>query len=272
MARLTWGALDERFYETGVDRGVLYVDPSTGVAWNGLVSVSESPTGGDPKPAYLDGVKFRNVASSEEFEATIEAFSSPKEFGPCEGNAFIQNGLMATQQPRKSFSFSYRTKIGSASNRDLGYKIHFVYNALSSPASRNNTTLGATTETSTVSWSLTTRAPQLSGYKPTAHYIVDSRYTPKLLLQSVEDLLYGSEAVTSRLIMPEELVSIFNVPSLKLISIGPDTYELYSVEPIDSRMIMQALSPPLPGPMEEPILWLDTSSGDYAIPKLVTGD
>lgn len=217
MSRIIWGAPAERFYETGVDRGVLYVADNPGVAWNGLTSVSESPTGGEPKPAYLDGVKFRNIASSEEFEATIEAFSAPPEFASCEGRTSIQNGLTAMQQPRRAFSFAYRTMIGSATtDGPTEYKIHLVYNALSSPAQRSHNTQSSSAEAQTMSWGITTLPPSLTGYKPTAHFVIDSRHTPKGLLAHIEDILYGTSILTPRIPPVSELVTLFQ-------SVGPLT-------------------------------------------------
>jgi hypothetical protein len=210
MTRLIWGDASERFFETGVDRGVLYVDAANGVAWNGLVSVSEKASGGDPKPAYLDGQKFRNLATREEFEATIEAFSAPKDFDVCDGNVSIQNGLIATQQKRRAFSFAYRTKVGNAvDGQDHAYKIHLVYNALAAPADRTNSTLNDSAEAATRSWEITTLPPSLTGLKPTAHYIIDSRYTPRFLLSTIEDILYGSDAAAPRLPLPSELTALF---------------------------------------------------------------
>lgn len=210
MARLTWGSPEERFYENGVDRGVLYVQPEEGVVWNGLVSVSENPVGGEPRPAYLDGVKIRNIASMEEFEASIEAFSAPKEFRPCDGVSSIQNGLLLTQQPRKKFNFSYRTMIGSAAAGNKNYKIHLVYNALAAPAGKNNQTLSDEAEASAISWSVSTRPPIVSGHRPTAHLVIDTRDVPAVLLQSVEDILYGNEVDNARLPSVSELITMFS--------------------------------------------------------------
>lgn len=212
MSRLTWGAPSERFFETGVDRGVLYVGISAGVPWNGLVSVSESPTGGEPKPAYIDGYKFRNIASSEEFVATLEAFAAPKEFSPCDGSVSIQNGLIATQQPRRSFGLSYRTKVGNAvDGADHAYKIHLVYNSLAAPAQRTNTTLSDSPGLNALSWSLTTLPPPVTGYKPTAHWIIDSRETPIGLLNTFEDVLYGNAAAAPRMPSVSELITMFQI-------------------------------------------------------------
>lgn len=210
MPRLNWSAIGQRFYEMGVDRGVLYVDSQPGVPWTGLISVSESPSGGEPKPYYVDGFKYLNVASSEEFAATIEAFSSPPEFDQCDGTRSIANGLFATQQPRKPFGFSYRTRIGNdVDGPRHAYKIHIVYNALAAPSSRNNQSMGSSIEPVGLSWSITTLPPSVLGLKPTAHFVVDSRKTPKNLLTTLEDILYGSASSAPRLPDAQELWDLF---------------------------------------------------------------
>lgn len=210
MPRLTWGNPTERYYETGVDRGVLYVGVNPGVAWNGLTAVTESPTGGEAKPAYIDGYKFRNLASTEEFEATIEAFSAPLEFGPCDGTTSIQNGLFITQQPRKKFGFTYRTMVGDAvRGHETNYKIHIVYDALAAPSERSNNTLADSVDAAVRSWSVTTRAPQISSHRPTSHFVIDSRYTPKGLLAAIEDMLYGNASFPPRLPSVSELTELF---------------------------------------------------------------
>lgn len=213
MPRLDWSAVGQRFYEMGVDRGVLYVGSLPGVAWTGLISVNESPSGGEPRPYYIDGTKYINVASAEEFEATIEAFNSPPEFSPCDGSLSIANGLFATQQPRKPFGFSYRTRIGNdLDGPNHAYKIHIVYNALAAPSNRENRSLGGSVEPSTLNWSISTLPPSLVGYKPTAHFVVDSRKTPKNLLTTLEDILYGSATQAPRLPNAQELVDLFSSP------------------------------------------------------------
>lgn len=212
MPRLVWGAFGERFYETGVDRGVFYNSGGSGYAWSGLISVAESPSGGEAKPYYLDGFKYQNISSAEEFEATINAFSHPQEFAQYDGNVHIQNGLMVTQQPRKSFGLSYRTLVGNdLEGADHAYKIHLVYNALTAPSQRTNRSFGSSSEPNAFSWLITTKAPAIVGYKPTAHFVIDTRYTDPTILSTIEDILYGTEAETARLPDVDELIDIFTV-------------------------------------------------------------
>lgn len=209
--RLDWTAAGERFFESGIDRGVLYINGS-GFAWPGLISVAESPVGGGPQPFYIDGIKYVNLAAAEEFSATINAYFSPAEFNPCDGTVSVSNGLFATQQPRSQFDLSYRTKVGNDTDgSDHAYKIHLVYAALAAPSNRTNASLGGSaTSASSYSWQITTLPPLGAGVKPTSHFIVDSRLTPTDTLASIEDILYGSSSAMARIPSVQELVSLFN--------------------------------------------------------------
>lgn len=210
MTRITWGTVGQRYYESGVDRGVLFID-DVAVSWNGLTAVNEAPTGGDSKPFYFDGIKYANIASASEYAATIEAFSSPREFAKCDGTSAVGNGLFITEQPRKSFNFTYRTKIGNdLEGLDYGYKIHLVYNALTAPASRSHATLNNSPEAGALSWSITTRPPRMKSFKPSAHLIVDSTQTPPTLLSTIEDILYGTDTTAPRFPAVDELTTMFN--------------------------------------------------------------
>ena len=211
MSRLVWGAIGERLYEIGVDRGVLYIDDAPGVVWNGLVSVTEDIDGGEAKPYYIDGVKYLNRPAAEEFQATIEAYTYPEEFARCDGTAALSsNGLFATQQARSSFGFAYRSRIGNdVKGTDFGYKIHLVYNALATPSSQAHTTLGDSVDPFNFSWTVTTKPPRLGGHKPTSHFIIDSRKTPGPLLSQIEDVLYGTATSAPRLPPLVELIYLF---------------------------------------------------------------
>lgn len=212
MARITWGQAGSRNFEGGVDRGVLYVDGLVGVPWNGLVSVNEEADGGAPRPFYLDGYKYLNVDAASEYIATLSAFSSPKEFDVCDGIGLINNGLFATNQARSKFGLSYRTIVGDdIFGIDRGYKIHLVYNALATPTSRSYGTLSRSVNPMTLSWRLTTVAPLVDRINPTAHFIIDSRYTPESILKQIEDILYGEDEAGGNPYLPEisEIIEIF---------------------------------------------------------------
>lgn len=225
MSRITWNAPGTRFYEVGVDRGVLYVEGSPGVPWNGLTAVNENTSGGEARPFYLDGVKYLNLSSVEEFEATISAFTYPDEFFQCEGMVQPRSGLFLTHQRRKSFGLTYRTKIGNDQSDDFGYKIHIVYNALAAPSQRSNSTISESVDPTDFTWNITTKAPSNPGYKRTAHVVIDSRHTDPMILGLVEDILYGTEDDLPRLPTISELVDVFDtISSLTVVDNGDGTW------------------------------------------------
>lgn len=227
MPRLTWGNAASRFYESGVDRGVLYVGNSPGVPWIGLTSVTERITGGDAKSYYIDGIKYLNLPQREEFEATITAFAYPDEFGVCDGTHQPRIGLFLNQQRRRPFGFSYRTRVGSAFTDDLHYKLHFVYNALASPTEKNNVTASNNSAPMEFSWAVTTKPPPIANYRRTAHIVVDSRYTDSIVMKTLEDYIYGTDEEPARLPSPAELIGIFDtVSAITVVDHGDGTYSI----------------------------------------------
>lgn len=199
---LAWDETAKRFYETGVDHGVLYPQSSDGtypkgVAWNGLVSVTESPSGAESNPQYADNTKYLNLLSVEEFGATIEAFTYPEEFAICDGSAAPTDvdGLLIGQQERKPFGLCYRTLLGNdVDGNSLGYKLHLIYGALASPSEKAYTTVSDSPEAITFSWEITTTPVPVAAYKPTACLVIDSTKADPDLLEALEATLYGTAA------------------------------------------------------------------------------
>lgn len=213
MARIVWGIAGSRVYEAGVDRGVLFVADLAGVPWTGLISVEESPAGAEAKAYYIDGQKYLNLATIDEFEATIRAYTYPVEFEQCDGTTQIRPGLFYGQQRRKTFDFSYRTMVGNdTQGATHGYKIHLVYNALATPSGRSATSFANSVEPADFAWGITTKPRQTSGSAPTAHVIVDSRTTHPDVLMFVENILYGTDQSVARMPTPEEVVGLFDTP------------------------------------------------------------
>lgn len=210
MARLVWGEAGTRFFETGISNVALYVGASAGVAWSGVTSINEEPVGGDPRAYYYNGLKYLNLSSAEEYEATIEALSAPLEFSVCDGTAEIHHGLFATQQPRKQFNLCYKTKIGNdVDGGDHAHKLHIVYNALAAPAARTYTTVSGSVDVEPISWKISTLAPVVSGIRPSAHFVVDSRSANPLVLEDLTNLLYGTELTQPELPEAAQLVALF---------------------------------------------------------------
>ena len=222
MAQLTWDAVGDRKYETGVDRGVLYIPDgsgayTTGVAWNGLVSVSEAPSGAEANAQYADNVKYLNLFSAEEFGATIEAFTYPDEFNEFDGVAQPKTGVYVGQQSRGTFGLSYRTKIGNdVEGDDYGQKLHLVYGCSASPSEKAFTTINDSPEAITLSWELTTipvqfTDPAYASLKPTALITIDSTKVSSTDWTELTNLLWGSGGGSAQLPSPDTVVSLFNV-------------------------------------------------------------
>ena len=212
--KIVWDKTGERFYETGVDRGVLYVQDDQGkypkgVAWNGLTGVTESPTGAEPNPLYADNIKYLNLFSVEEFEANIEAYTYPEEFEECDGSAELTPGVTLGQQPRKTFGLCYRTKLGNdLEGEDYGYKLHLIYGAKAAPSDKGYETINDTPDAITFSWDVTTTPVPVTGFKPTALLVVDSTKVDPEKLAALEEILYGSEEEDARLPLPDEVLTI----------------------------------------------------------------
>lgn len=212
---LEWDKVGERLYETGVDRGVLYTPTngvySSGVAWNGLVSVTESPSGAEATAQYADNIKYLNLISAEEFNATIEAFTYPPEWAQHDGSAEIKPGVAIGQQARKAFGLAYRTRVGNdVDGTDHGYKLHLVYGALAAPSEKAFTTINDSPEAITFSWEVTTTAVPVAGYKPTSILTIDSTLVDSDGLALLELALYGSESIPARLPLPDEVSEMFD--------------------------------------------------------------
>jgi len=226
MTVLTWDQVGERYYETGVDRGVLYIPNAgvydTGVAWNGLTTVTESPSGAETTALYADNIKYLNLVSVEEFGGTIEAFTYPTEFGQCDGTAAPATGVAIAQQNRKPFGLSYRTRIGNdVTGDELGYKIHLVYGALAAPSEKAYATINDSPEAITFSWAFTTTPVSIAGLKPSALITIDSTKVSAADLIAIENALYGTGGTDPRLPLPDEIISIVANAQTVVTTIAP---------------------------------------------------
>ena len=213
MAKLVWDALGEHFYETGVDHVVLYrLDAnnaySKGYAWNGVSSISESPSGGDANPVWADNIKYLNLRAAEEYGSTIECYQYPEEFAECNGEGQPASGISIGQQTRKTFGLSYRTIIGNdAASNDYGYKLHLVYGCTASPSEKSYQTVNDSPEAGTFSFELSTVPVAIPGYKNTAILTIDSTKVDGTALAALEALLYGGDSTEPTLPSPETVLT-----------------------------------------------------------------
>ena len=220
MARLEWDADSKRLYEVGVDRGVLYPRNAedgkygAGVAWNGLTGVTESPSGAEPTDLYADNIKYLSMRSAETFGATIEAYTYPPEFEPCDGSASLTEGVSIGQQDRVPFGLSYRTLVGNdAKGQGYGYKIHVIYGCTASPSEKPYQTVNDSPEAITFSWEVNATPVNVTGFKPTACVVIDSTKVTSEKLQKLEAALYGdSSGDGPKLLMPDEIKALIDAP------------------------------------------------------------
>jgi hypothetical protein len=216
MTRATWDDAGLRLFHTGVDRGMLYTGDliPLAVPWSGLASITEASAGSDPSPYYLDGQKILNLATGENFAGTIEAFSSPDEFAPCAGRGRLSTGLFASDQPRQKFGFTYRTLVGNDTvGTGFAYKVHVVYNATAQVSNFVHTTATDNPSPKTNTWAFTTYPVMVPGYKPTSHFIFDTRIIDPHIMANLEDVLYGNDTDDPRIPDIDELTMFLaNLP------------------------------------------------------------
>lgn len=219
MAEITWDGTGDKIFETGVDHGVLYPYDttekaySTGVAWNGLTTVTESPSGAEANAQYADNIKYVELRSAEEFGATIEAFTYPDEFAVLDGTASPAAGVTIGQQTRGIFGMSYRTLVGNdVEGQDYGYKLHLIYGASAAPSEKAYATVNDSPEAITFSWEITTSPVSVTGYKPAASLVIDSTKATAAQMTALEALLYGDAAGEPSLPLPDEVIALFDTP------------------------------------------------------------
>jgi hypothetical protein len=214
MAALVWDQVGDRYYETGVDKGVLYIPNesgvyATGVAWNGLTAVTEKPSGADSTAKYADNGKYLNLVSAEQFGATLEAFTYPDEFTQFDGLATPHPGVTVGQQARKMFGLSYRTRLGNdVEGNEFGYKLHLVYGCIASPSERAYATINDSPDAITFNWTISTTPVPVTGYKPTALIVVDSSVVDADALVDLETALYGGTGAAT-LPTPDAVLTMF---------------------------------------------------------------
>ena len=215
MAKLTWDDTGKRFFETGVSNGVLYPMSAgayqTGVAWNGLVSVTDSPSGAESNPQYADNIKYLELRSPEEKGITIEAFTYPDKFAACDGSAEPTEGVQIAQQPRAKFGFSWQSKKGNdVDNEEHGFFIHIAYGCTAAPTEKAYSTINDSPEAATFSWECDTTKVPVSGMKPTSYIKIDSTKAPAAGLTSLMDKLYGAATGDGpKLPTPDEVLALF---------------------------------------------------------------
>lgn len=213
MSRLIWDAIGEKFYEMGTKMGVLYPmkeDGSyeNGVAWNGLTAVTESPSGAEETKLYADDIKYASLRSAEEYAYTIEAYTYPPEWEPCDGSAQVATGVTIGQQKRKGFGFSWVTTVGNDVSDEVGKKIHIAWNSTASPSEKSYASINDSPDAITFSWECSTSPVNVSGFRPTSHMEIDCSKLKAATMKAIEDKLWGTENAEATLPTPEEIITL----------------------------------------------------------------
>lgn len=214
MAKLVFDELGKRFYETGVSNAVLFVQADNGaypkgIAWNGITTADEKPSGAESNDQYADNIKYLSLTGAEKFEGTIEAFSSPKEFDECDGMAAIAKGVTAHQQNRKSFGFAFKSILGNdVKGNEYGYKLHLWYGCKAAPSERSHKTVNDSPEPQNPSWSITSTPVPIPGHKPASVLTITSTEVDSDKLAKIEEAIYGSDSADSHLPTPQQIIEM----------------------------------------------------------------
>lgn len=213
MSRLIWDAIGEKFYEMGTKMGVLYPmkeDGSyeNGVAWNGLTAVTESPSGAEETKLYADDIKYASLRSAEEYAYTIEAYTYPPEWEPCDGSAQVATGVTIGQQKRKGFGFSWVTTVGNDVSDEVGKKIHIAWNSTASPSEKSYASINDSPDAIIFSWECSTSPVNVSGFRPTSHMEIDYSKLKADTVKAIEDKLWGTENADATLPTPAEIITL----------------------------------------------------------------
>lgn len=226
--KINWDATGEKFYETGVDHGVLYPQANNGtypkgVAWNGLTGVTESPSGADKNDVYADNIKYLTLRSAEDFGATVTCYTYPDEWEECDGSRIPVAGVRIGQQPRKTFGMCYRTLLGNdIQGTEYGYKLHIIWGATASPSERGYSTVNDSPEAIEFSYEIATTPTPISGYKPIANMTIDSSKVPADRLAALEQVLYGvAGGADGYLPTPDEVIAILGASSDPSVTVIP---------------------------------------------------
>lgn len=212
---LDWNVSAEKFFESGLDRGVMYARDSNGdyplgVAWEGLMSVSEKPGGAEPTDLWANNVKYAQLVSAEIFDGSIEAYTFPDAFLPCDGTIESVTGLLVAQQTRTPFGLSYRTWVGNeAAGQTMAYKIHVIYGCLIQPSEVTRATINDSPEAASFSWEFKTTPAAATGLLAVSKITLDTRNLPAPQIVAVEEALYGDDIPTDAYLpLPDALIAL----------------------------------------------------------------
>ena len=134
----------------------------------------------------------------------------PVEFLVHDGVRRTENGLRIGMQSRPIFGFCWRTMKGNALDEDMGFIVNMAYGCKAQASEKSHMTINDSVELATFSWTVTTTAVTVEGYRPTSYVSVDSTdedVDPENL-EALLDVLYGRDVAPARLPLPDEVDTI----------------------------------------------------------------
>lgn len=232
MAQLVWDRVGERTFESGLDRGVLYLPDGSAVPWNGLTDIIEK-FDKDSSPVYYDGMKINELVTLGSFSATLRAITYPDEFTEFEGSAPLRRGVLFNDQPPQLFCLCYRTKVGDdVKGQDANYKLHIIYNLIAVPTDKSYSSISDDPSLVEFEWDISAIPEEVPGFAPTAHITLDSRNFDPFLLEDIEHILYGSVKGPAMLLSMQDFVTFINEwYRVKIIDNGDGTWTAVSDRP-----------------------------------------
>lgn len=230
MVKLVWDTPGDRVFESGLDRGVLFLPDGSAVPWNGLTAVIEH-FDKSASPAYYDGMKIQDMLVLGDFSATMKAVTYPDEFVPLEGVDELRRGLFLSDQVPLTFGLCYRTMVGDdLAGADEAYKIHLLYNVTAMPSDKTYASVSDQPSLVEFEWAITAVPEDIPGFRPTAHIVLDSRNLDPWLLEDLEAMFYGTSVADAILLPMPDMFEFLNTwYRIKIVDNGDGTWTATSI-------------------------------------------
>jgi hypothetical protein len=196
----------------GLSKPILYIhypdgSVSSGIAWEGLISVNETPGGSETTNLWLSNVEYAQLLAPQTYAGKMEAYSWPIRFNRCIGVSEPSPGYLINRQYRYRFSLCYRTEVFNDAEGNTGYLLHFLYNLSASASERPSTTINQNPEAVTFSWDISSIPLSVRSClekRPVSKVVLDSRRIGDVYLDALNAILYEE----GRFIDPCELFDL----------------------------------------------------------------
>lgn len=220
MAKIKWG--EKKTFHSGIDRGVIYPIDRPAQPWDGLVSVDE---GGSQERStyYVDGRKYLTVVTPRDYEAKITCITFPPILESLCGIVEAADGLFLDSQQPEPFNLSYRTMI----NGGESYRIHLIYGITAEFGGAGYSTHSDEMDPTEFEFDIEATPQSISGYRPTAHIMIDSTHINPNVMTFIELALYGGDNNEPAIPAIQDLYEFMNFGEVIVIrDPGDGTFEI----------------------------------------------